>query len=331
MANLGPAAGWRSAGTSLAGIFGALGTLAGVIRRDRGGGPQFVHTSIWNTALWWNWRDVNTLANLGHGWNEYQSLGARYGMYRTADDRALLVCPLEQKFWEAFCDVASMPEGSRERGDWTHGMDFGSDDEIEVIAGRIATKSLAEWTDLLHRAEVPCAPVLTLQEALESDHARMNDVLRGTTVAGESVRIAASPVRIHDSEEDATVPGLGRPVAAARHRSAHHGGPGRHRSRRTRRRRPRRSGSGSNACAPPTDPPVDRREPTDRQEERPPVTTPLRRHPCARPDPPDARVRTPPSSSPTTVQMSSRSSRRRTAMAAAPPVWPMSATRADCS
>lgn len=200
--------GWRSAGTTLAGIFGALGTLAGVIRRDRGGGAQFVHTSIWHTALWWNWRDLNTLANLGHGWNEYQSLGARYGMYRTADDRALLVCPLEQKFWEAFCDVAGMPDGARARGDWTHGMDFGSDDEIPVIAERIATRSLDEWTEILHRAEVPCAPVLTLQEALESDHAAVNDVLRGTTVGGETVRIAASPVRIHDSEEAAAVPGL---------------------------------------------------------------------------------------------------------------------------
>jgi crotonobetainyl-CoA:carnitine CoA-transferase CaiB-like acyl-CoA transferase len=200
--------GWRSAGTSLAGVFGALGALAGVIRRDRGGGAQFVHTSIWNTAMWWNWRDINTLANLGHGWNEYQSLGARYGMYRTSDDRALLVCPLEQKFWEAFCDVAELPAEYRGRGDWTHSMDFGSDDEIPVIAARIATKSLDDWTNILHEAEVPFAPVLTLEEALDSDHAKINQVVRGTTVNDSAVKVAASPVQFHDDEQGAMNPDL---------------------------------------------------------------------------------------------------------------------------
>lgn len=201
-------AGWRSAGTTLAGIFGALGVLAGVIRRDRGGGAQFVHTSIWNTAMWWNWRDVNTLSNLGHGWNEYQSLGSRYGMYRTADDRALLVCPLEQKFWEAFCDVVGLPEDYRGRGDWTHSMDFGSDDEIPVIADRIVTRTLEDWTEILHEAEIPFAPVLTLEEALSSDHARINHVVRGTTVNGQPVSVAASPLHFHDDEQAALHPHL---------------------------------------------------------------------------------------------------------------------------
>jgi len=158
--------------------------------------------------MWWNWRDINTLANLGHGWNEYQSLGARYGMYRTSDDRALLVCPLEQKFWEAFCDVAELPAEYRGRGDWTHSMDFGSDDEIPVIAARIATKSLDDWTNILHEAEVPFAPVLTLEEALDSDHAKINQVVRGTTVNDSAVKVAASPVQFHDDEQGAMNPDL---------------------------------------------------------------------------------------------------------------------------
>ena len=31
----------------------------------------------------------------------YQDLGSRYRMYRTGDDRAILVCPSERKYWEA--------------------------------------------------------------------------------------------------------------------------------------------------------------------------------------------------------------------------------------
>ena len=212
--------GWRSAGTTLAGVFGALGALAGVVKRDRGGGAQFVHTSIWGSAMWWNWRDLNTFANLDRGWNEYQSLGARYSMYRTGDDRAILICPLEQKFWEAFCDIANLPAELRERGDWSHSMDFGYDDETPIIADSVVTKSLAEWTELLDANEIPFAPVLTLDEALESEHAAANDVLRTTTVNGESVQVTASPVHFHEDEEAAMSPGLARSQLATGNRRA---------------------------------------------------------------------------------------------------------------
>ena len=100
--------GWRSAGVLLAGVFGAMGVLAAIVKRDRGGGPQFVHTSIWNTALWWNWRDVNTWVNNDEPWHEYRSLGSRYAMYATSDHRALLICPLERVAWERFCDLAEL-------------------------------------------------------------------------------------------------------------------------------------------------------------------------------------------------------------------------------
>lgn len=199
--------GWRSAGTSLAGIFGAMGVLAGIVKRDRGGGPQFVHTSIWNAAMWWNWRDLNTWANNDEPWHEYRTLGSRYSMYATSDQRALLVCPLEKVFWQRFCDLAGLDQ-LRDRGEWTHSMDFGYDDEIPLIAEAVSTRTLDEWSRLLDEAEIPFAPILTIEEALKSDHAAVNRVMRGTDVPDGRAYVAASPVQLSGDAEEAAAPEL---------------------------------------------------------------------------------------------------------------------------
>ena len=199
--------GWRSAGVLLAGVFGAMGVLAAIVKRDRGGGPQFVHTSIWNTALWWNWRDVNTWANNDEPWHEYRSLGSRYSMYATSDRRALLICPVEKVFWERFCDLAGLDQ-LRGRGEWTHSMDFGYDGEFPLIAEAISQRPFAEWNRLLDEAEIPFAPILTLDEAVNSEHAQLNRVLRGTKVPGGRVEMAASPVQLSSNPDEAAQPGL---------------------------------------------------------------------------------------------------------------------------
>ena len=199
--------GWRSAGVLLAGVFGAMGVLAAIVKRDRGGGPQFVHTSIWNTALWWNWRDVNTWVNNDESWHEYRALGSRYSMYAASDRRALLVCPLEKVAWERFCDLTGL-EQLRTRGVWTHSMDFGYDDEFPLIAEAISRRPFDDWTRLLDEAEIPFAPILTLDEAVNSEHAQVNRVLRGTEVPGGRVQMAASPVQLSANPDEAAQPGL---------------------------------------------------------------------------------------------------------------------------
>ncbi|MDE0581324.1 MAG: CaiB/BaiF CoA-transferase family protein [bacterium] len=199
--------GWRSAGVLLAGVFGAMGVLAAIVKRDRGGGPQFVHTSIWNTALWWNWRDVNTWVNNDEPWHEYRALGSRYSMYATSDLRALLICPLEKVAWERFCDLTGLDHLSA-RGEWTHSMDFGYDDEFPLIADAISRRSFDDWTRLLNEAEIPFAPILTLDEAVNSEHAQVNRVLRGTEVPGGRVQMAASPVQLSSNPDEAAQPGL---------------------------------------------------------------------------------------------------------------------------
>ena len=81
--------GWRSSGTTLAGMWAAIGILGALLRRERGEvqHAQHIDVSIWGAAVAWQWRDLTTHANLGYPWNDYSELGSRYAMYPTADDR----------------------------------------------------------------------------------------------------------------------------------------------------------------------------------------------------------------------------------------------------
>jgi crotonobetainyl-CoA:carnitine CoA-transferase CaiB-like acyl-CoA transferase len=193
-------AGWRSSGTTLAGVFAALGVLSALAQHPQRTTPKFVHVSLWHSAMWWKWRDLNDLANLGHPWPDYRDLGPRYSLYRTADDGVLLACPLEEKFWKAFCELLDLPSEYATHGTWDRsngGMDYGYDGEYEAIAARIVQKPRDYWTSELERLGVPFAPVLDLSEAMNSEHAEANDLMRPTAFAGTPLRIVASPIQTH--------------------------------------------------------------------------------------------------------------------------------------
>ncbi|HEY1831824.1 MAG TPA: CaiB/BaiF CoA-transferase family protein [Acidimicrobiales bacterium] len=215
------APGWRSAGAPLAGVFGALGVMSGLARQEREGCPQHVSISLWASALWWQWRDANCLVNLGEPWQEYRDLGSRYSMYPTSDRRAILVAPIEEKFWKRFCNLLELPAEWIERGSWAKsGMEFGRGgghaDEKAVIAAAMRSRPLAEWWQLLSNAEVPFAPVLTLEEALTSDHAEAERIMSRTTVGETSAQMVSSPIRFAD-EADRTLsspPELGQDSAS---------------------------------------------------------------------------------------------------------------------
>lgn len=210
--------GWRSSGTTLGGVFAALGVYAALHRRDQGvDHAQYVSVSLWSCAMWWSWRDTTTLANTGQRWMEYTELGARYCMYRTADNRTILVAPSERRFWERFCDVLDLPEEMRNHGDWSQsGMDHGAGPEYEaerqLIAERMAQRPLAEWVELLEPQELPFAPVLTVEEALSSQHAADNGVMRAAQLDGSQVQVPATPVRIAETDEarPQQLPSVGR-------------------------------------------------------------------------------------------------------------------------
>jgi crotonobetainyl-CoA:carnitine CoA-transferase CaiB-like acyl-CoA transferase len=209
--------GWRTAGTTLGGVFAAMGVLAALLRRERGvDHAQYVSVSIWQSGMWWSWRDRTRLANVGTPWLDYSDLGSRYSFYSTSDGRAMLCAPLEKRFWERFCDLVGLDPAWKEFGSWDatgmcHGAGERYDHERPAIANGIGAQPLDYWVPRFERAEIPFAPVLTIKEAMESEHAEVVGVMRETTVDGKTLRIPAVPIRLAD--DDASVPGRLAPLS----------------------------------------------------------------------------------------------------------------------
>jgi crotonobetainyl-CoA:carnitine CoA-transferase CaiB-like acyl-CoA transferase len=213
---------YRSVGTTLAGVQAALGVYAALDRRSRGGGGQVVHVSIWEAAVSWMWRDLATFANTGKAWTAYQDLGSRYAVYATADGQALLVCPIERRFWEKFCDVLDLPQELKERGDWSKGSDAGAAydtlGEREVIQHRMSTRDAKDWLARLGAADIPVAPVLDWRQSMDSPHAQANGVMARYELDGHEVRVPTTPVSITATEEIAAG---GYGALAQAHRQKH--------------------------------------------------------------------------------------------------------------
>jgi crotonobetainyl-CoA:carnitine CoA-transferase CaiB-like acyl-CoA transferase len=87
----------------------------------------------------------------------------RYSLYRTGDDRLLAVGALEEKFWQAFCDLIDLPKALR--------RDHATPAETRAaVAAAVAARTHAEWGAVLAGTDFCVMPVASLSEALADPH-----------------------------------------------------------------------------------------------------------------------------------------------------------------
>jgi len=95
---------------------------------------------------------------------------ARYQIYRTSDGRHIAAAPLEQNFWQVFCDAIDLPSQWR-------------DDRLDpagtraAIADLIGRHSSSQWRRKFEGTDACAVVVNTLQEAAEHPHFRARGLL----------------------------------------------------------------------------------------------------------------------------------------------------------
>jgi crotonobetainyl-CoA:carnitine CoA-transferase CaiB-like acyl-CoA transferase len=106
----------------------------------------------------------------------------RYNVYRAKDGRFVAAAPLEDRFWQNFCAVLSIPTKS----------------SIEGVQKRIAEKTSDEWRAAFAGKDVCCAIVATVQEAFADPHFRGRGLFahKVRTDAGELI---ATPVAVAEA------------------------------------------------------------------------------------------------------------------------------------
>ena len=112
----------------------------------------------------------------------------RYQIYRTGDGRFLAAAPLEQKFWENFCDAIALPAQWRDDARDPQGT-------RRAIAGCIASRTSAAWRDAFAGKDVCCAIVASVEEALADPHFRARGLF-ARQLAADGREISALPVPV---------------------------------------------------------------------------------------------------------------------------------------
>lgn len=130
---------------------------------------------------------------------------ARFFIYRTRDNKFVAAAPLEQKFWENFCDAIELAPQFR-------------DDEQDpaatkrAVAQRIAEKTAAEWQVRFSGKDLCCCVMATVQEALDDPHFKSRGVFnRKLSAGGKSIVALPVPVAeaFRSAQTDAGYPALG--------------------------------------------------------------------------------------------------------------------------
>lgn len=151
------------------GMWAAMGTLAGLLRRERTGRGCVVDTSLFETALGWL---------TGHFANHRVS-GELPVRHRTGSSRvvpfegfetkngALIVAAGNDRLFAKLVSELGYPEWATDPRFATNAERVANKDAlISEMATIMRTRTKGEWIDRLEKAGVPCAPVHNLRDVL---------------------------------------------------------------------------------------------------------------------------------------------------------------------
>ena len=113
----------------------------------------------------------------------------RYRLYPTSDGRFVAAAPLEEKFWQAFCEAIGLETGLRN-----------DSKDPAATAGAIADiidrETASHWQSVLGPADCCCTIVATIEEALADPHFRARGLFDATLANAEGATLPALPVPV---------------------------------------------------------------------------------------------------------------------------------------
>ncbi|MDI7267406.1 MAG: CoA transferase [Myxococcota bacterium] len=100
-----------------------------------------------------------------------------YGAFATKD-RPIVVAIFVEKFWKGLCDAVGLPELAGDARFATTAARLENRDECNaILARRFAERTQAEWIDALSKAEIPSAPILSLDQVFTDPQILARDML----------------------------------------------------------------------------------------------------------------------------------------------------------
>ena len=189
----------------LSGLYAAVSVLAGLVARERASTSGSPTAPGFDLAL----ADCSlaALVNVVEGVLVTGERPKRYGnahpqivpyeAFRTADGFLVLAVGNDGQ-WQRFCAVAGCVAWGTESRFATNPRRVENRGElIPLLQKLLSARTTAEWLALCAAAEVPCAPVLNLDEIVRSPQVIARGMVQQLTdAAGRNVPVVASPIHV---------------------------------------------------------------------------------------------------------------------------------------
>jgi len=173
----------------------AFSIVASLHRRERFGGGEFLEVAILDASV--SLMVLNLARYLGTGdipvpgETLVTGIFPFYNLYETSDGRWISVACVEPKFWRRLCELLGAPELADDQ--FVSGVP--ARPVMERLAAAFRAKSLATWTDLFDREDLPVSAVLRVDEVVHNPHVRARDLLPEVRVGRQRARVLAHPAR----------------------------------------------------------------------------------------------------------------------------------------
>ena len=179
----------------------ASGVIALLLRRERTGIGGMVESSLLESMLDLQFElisanlfDPSVVVNRGAGNSAHAFLPAPYGLYKSSDGYlAIAMTPIPAL--GALLGV-NLDEYEDPKSWWSH-----QEEIMKKLSAMLATNSTDHWLAILDKADIWCAPVLTLPELVSHEGFAAIDMTQKTSRTGRdgsqvSIPTTRSPVRI---------------------------------------------------------------------------------------------------------------------------------------
>jgi crotonobetainyl-CoA:carnitine CoA-transferase CaiB-like acyl-CoA transferase len=182
------------------GYVAALALLGGLHAARRDGTGMDCDVSLYDTAVAMLTYQATWAMSAGYAGERYARSAhpsiVPFQAFQASDGWMIVGCA-KQKFWDRLTtligdDALHRPEFADFPARLEHRTEL-----VAVLDAHFAAKPVAEWTDLLSAAGIPCAPVNDLTAALAEPHLADRDMIVETEHERfGTVRSIASPVRV---------------------------------------------------------------------------------------------------------------------------------------
>ena len=113
----------------------------------------------------------------------------RYNIYKTSDGSYVAAAPLEDRFWNKFCEAIELPKKF---------IKTQNDQEkvIQEIRKIIGQKEKNYWLDVFNKADCCCSIVKSVEEAINDNHFKVRKIFENKIINNLGEEIPALPIPV---------------------------------------------------------------------------------------------------------------------------------------